>query len=73
MRNGNGYFIWIDIIIIIVIILLLKKGGNARLAESDLHPVSPRTPAPQLPTRRKKEEKKKRVEDKKGASSLGQK
>ena len=40
------------------------------LGESDLHPVSPKTPAPQYrPIERNKG---KTVEDKKGASSLGQ-
>ena len=26
--------------------LLLKKVGSARLRESDIHPISPKTPAP---------------------------
>ena len=29
------------------ILLLFKKVGSARLRESDVHPISPRTPAPQ--------------------------
>ena len=37
----------IIIIIITIISLLLKKIGSARLRESDVHPISPKTPAPQ--------------------------
>ena len=33
--------------IIIIIIIIIKKVGNAMLGESDLHPISPKTPAPQ--------------------------
>ena len=29
------------------ILLLLKKAMSARLRESDIHPISPKTPAPQ--------------------------
>ena len=40
---------------IIIIILLLKEVGSARLRESDIHPISPKTPAPQYqPIDRKK-------------------
>ena len=45
----------LNIIIIIIIIIIIssssssikKKVGSARLRESDLHPISPKTPAPQ--------------------------
>ena len=45
---------------IIIIILLLKELGSARLRESDiLHPISPKTPAPQYqPIDRKKRNRK---------------
>ena len=43
------------------LLLLLIKVGSARLGESDIHPISPQTPAPQYqPIDRKK---RKRVED----------
>ena len=43
------------------LLLLLKKVSSARLGESDIHPISTKTPAPQYqPTDRKK---RKRVED----------
>ena len=28
-------------------IIIIKKVGSARLGESDIHPISPKTPAPQ--------------------------
>ena len=31
----------------IVIIIIIKKVGSARLRESDVHPISPKTPASQ--------------------------
>ena len=54
-------------------LLLLKKVSRARLGESDIHPISPKTPAPTIPTYRQKEEKGKesgRLQQ--GQSSLGQ-
>ena len=48
-------------ITLLLLLLLLKKIGSARLGESDIHPISPKTPAPQYqPIDRKK---RKRVED----------
>ena len=39
----------------LLLLLLLKKVGSARLTESDMHPISPKTPAPQYqPIERKK-------------------
>ena len=32
---------------LILLLLLLKKVSSARLGESDMHPISPKTPAPQ--------------------------
>ena len=48
------------IIIIKKLLLLLKKAGSARLRESEIHPISPKTPAPQYqPIDRKKRKGKK--------------
>ena len=51
----------------LLFLLLLNEVGNARLGESDLHHISPRT------SEEEEEEKGKTVEDKTGASSLGPK
>ena len=43
-----------------LLLLLLKKFGSARLRENGIHPISPKTPAPQCqPIDRKKREGKK--------------
>ena len=47
----------------IITLLLLKNVSNAWLEESDLHPISPKTPAPQYQTIDRKMRKGKRVED----------
>ena len=40
------------------LLLLLKNVSSARLGESDIHPISPKThPSPTIPTYRQKEEK----------------
>ena len=49
--------------IILLLLLLLKKVGSARLRESDVHPISPKTPAPQYQQTDRKKRKGKRVED----------
>ena len=49
--------------IIIIIIILLKNVGSARLRESDVHPISPKTPAIQYQPIDRKKRKGKRVED----------
>ena len=46
----------------LLFLLLLKKVGSARLGESDIHPISPRTPAPQYQPIDRKKRKGKRVE-----------
>ena len=46
-----------------VLLLLLKMVGSARLRESDVHPISPKTPAPQYQLVDRKKRKGKRVED----------
>ena len=50
-------------IIILLLLLLLKKVGSARLRESGIHPISPKTPDPQYQPIDKKKRKGKRVED----------
>ena len=49
--------------VIIIILLLLKKVGISRLGESDIDPISPKTPAPQYQPIDRKKRKGKRVED----------
>ena len=44
-------------------LLLLKKVGSAKLRESNIHPISPKTPAPQYQPIDRKKERVKRVED----------
>ena len=44
-------------------LLLLKKVSSARLRESDVHPICPKTPAPQYQPIDRKKRKGKRVED----------
>ena len=46
-----------------LILLLLKKVGSARLRESDIDPVSPKTPASQYQPRDRNKRKGKRVEN----------
>ena len=49
--------------LLLLLLLLLKKFGSARLGESDIHPISPKTPAPQYQPIDRKKRKGKRVED----------
>ena len=44
-------------------LLFKKKVSSARLGESDIHPISPKTPAPQYQPIDRKKRKGKRVED----------
>ena len=46
---------------LVLLLLLLKKVGSARLRESDVHPISPKTPAPQYQPINRKKRKGKRV------------
>ena len=48
---------------VLLLFLLLKKVSSARLGESDIHPISPKTPAPQYQPIDRKKRKEKRVED----------
>ena len=44
-------------------LLLLKMVGSARLRESGIHPINPKTPAPQYQPIDRKKRTRKRVED----------
>ena len=46
-----------------LLLLLLKRVSSARLGENDIHPISPKTPAPQYQPIDRKNRKGKRVED----------
>ena len=48
---------------LLLLLLLLKKVGSARLGESDIHPISPKTPAQQYQPIDRKKRKGQRVED----------
>ena len=48
---------------IFVLLLLFIKVGSARLRVSDIHPISPKTSAPQFQPIDRKKRKGKRVED----------
>ena len=48
---------------LLLLLLLLKKVSSAKLRESDVHPISPKTPAPQYQPIDRKKRKGKRVED----------
>ena len=39
---------WLQLCVGGIIIILLKDVGSKRLGETDLNPISPKTPAPQL-------------------------
>ena len=45
------------------IIIIIKKVGSARLRESDVHPISPKTPAPKYQHIDRRKRKGKKVED----------
>ena len=47
----------------LLLLLLLKKVSSTRLGESDIHPISPKTPAPQYQPIDRKKRKGKRVEE----------
>ena len=48
--------------ILLLILLLLKRVCNARLRESDIHPIRPKTPTPQYQPNDRKNRKGKIVE-----------
>ena len=43
--------------------IIIKKVGSARLRESDIQTISPKTPAPQYQPKDRKKRKGKRVEE----------
>ena len=49
--------------VLLLLLLLLKKVGSAKLRESDVHPISPKTLAPQYQPIDRKKRKGKGVED----------
>ena len=61
-----------NIKILSLLLLLLKNIGSARLRESDIHRISPKTTDPQYQPIDTKKRKGKRVEDYSRDSSLGQ-
>ena len=54
----------------LLLLLLLKEVGSARLRESDIRHISPKTPAPQYQPINRKKKKEKIVEDYKVKSSM---
>ena len=50
-------------LLLLLLLLLLNKVGSARLGESDVHPISPKTPAPQyhIQTERRERERKQKT------------
>ena len=48
---------------LLLLLLLFKKVGSARLRESEIHPICPKTPAPQYQPIDRKKRKGKEVED----------
>ena len=57
------HIMWVELstTLLLLLLLLLLKVSSARMGESDIHPISPKTPAPQPIDRKKR--KGKRVED----------
>ena len=51
------------LLLLSLLLLLLKMVSSARLGESDIHPISPKTPAPQYQPIDRKKRRGKRVED----------
>ena len=63
MKISTNFIVIIFIILLLLLLLLLKKVSSARLGESDIHPISPKTPAPQYQPIDRKKRMGKRVED----------
>ena len=62
-NNSRHYRSKLINIIVLLLLLLLKKVGSARLREGDIHPISPKTPAPQYQLLDRKKRNGKTVED----------
>ena len=56
-------FGWLCDVDDILLLLFLKKVSSTRVGESNMHPISPKTPAPQYQPIDRKKRKGKRVED----------
>ena len=55
---GTEHICFLLLFLLLLLLLLLREIGNARLGVSDLHPISPKTPAPHyqpIEQRKKKE------------------
>ena len=61
--DSDGHIIMDSLDSYIIILLLLKKVGSARLRDSDIHPIGPKTLAEQYQPIDRKKRKGKRVED----------
>ena len=67
------YMCFLDANKALLLLLLLKKVGRARLRKSDVHPISPKTPASQYQPIDRKKIKGKRVKDySRDRAALGQ-
>ena len=62
-HNVSEFFLSDFLNSLLLLLLLLKEVSSARLGESDIHPISPKTPAPQYQPIDRKKRKGKRVED----------
>ena len=63
MIETNFFFELLKSLCLILLLLLLKEVGSARLRESYIHPISPKTTAPQYQLIDRKKRKGKIVED----------
>ena len=63
LKADSYVSICINFTVFSFLLLLLKKVGSARLRESGIHPISPKTPAPQYHPIDRKKRNGKRVED----------
>ena len=61
---GSFCYLWMLLLLLLLLLsLLLNEVGSARLRESDVHPISPNTSAPQYQPIDRKKRKGKIVED----------
>ena len=56
------HFEW-EILCYLIIIIIIKKRQQCKVGESDIHPISPKTPAPQYQPIDRKKRNGKKVED----------
>ena len=63
-RGCTGWIIGVgSLLLLLLLLLLLKEVSRAMLRRSDIHPISPKTPAPQYQPIDRKKRKGKIVED----------